>query len=459
MVFALREIKSLWTLKKCKFAKCNSGNMAKIIGVRNFKSYREADLPLSALTILVGANASGKSNIIEALRLISWIAQGQKLSALQYLINSDEQVVRGRIADLPLRGHNTFRFTYQNEALEFDHLEMEFEVREDEALHIRQETCFHSSEGTVLYQTVEPASAGNSDIRVAYNNFARGRNNPQITCSDQQAVFLQLGNAARFADTHIKSREIIPQIVRMYEHQLANILFLDPVPVKMREYSFRSDKRLLGDGRNLSSVLYDLCLNGDGVVNKKSILSFIKSLPEQDIADIGFLEGPRGEVMVTLTETFGGQTVTYDAGLLSDGTLRVLAIAAALLSAPEGSIVVVEEIDNGVHPSRASKLLAEMNQITRRKNLTLLLTSHNPALLNALPPSAVPDVVFCFRDPQDGNSRLMRISDLPDYPELLAQGALGDLMSAGILERFIKYHPGEEKKMRQALEWLSALTP
>jgi predicted ATPase len=433
--------------------------MAKTISVRDFKSYRQADLPLSALTILVGANASGKSNIIEALRLIAWIAQGQKLSALQYLVNSDEKVVRGRIADLPLRGQHTFTFSYQNSASEYGHLEMEFEVREDEALHIRREVCSHSTESHILYETVEPAPAGNSDIRVAYNNFARGRNNPQIICSDQQAVFLQMGNAARFADAHAKSRETIPETARSFERELANILFLDPVPVKMREYSFRADKRLMGDGRNLSSVLYDLCLNGDGIANKKAILSFIKSLPEQDIADIGFLEGPRGEVMVTLTETFGGHTVTYDAGLLSDGTLRVLAIAAALLSAPEGSIVVVEEIDNGVHPSRASKLLAEMNEITRRKNLTLLLTSHNPALLNALPPSAVPDVVFCFRDPQDGYSRLMRISDLPDYPELLAQGALGDLMSAGILERFIKYHPGEEEKMRQALQWLSTLTP
>jgi hypothetical protein len=30
----------------------------------------------------------------------------------------------------------------------------------------------------------------------------------------------------------------------------------------------------------------------------------------------------------------------------------VLAVAAALLSAPAGSLVVIEEIDNGVHPSR-----------------------------------------------------------------------------------------------------------
>ena len=56
--------------------------------------------------------------------------------------------------------------------------------------------------------------------------------------------------------------------------------------------------------------------------------------------------------MIELTETFGGTETVFDATLLSDGTLRVLAIAAAVLSAPEGSLVVIEEVDNGVHPSQ-----------------------------------------------------------------------------------------------------------
>ena len=45
----------------------------------------------------------------------------------------------------------------------------------------------------------------------------------------------------------------------LYEKRhLLNITFLDPVPQKMRGYSFENEKRLLGDGNNLSSVLYDL---------------------------------------------------------------------------------------------------------------------------------------------------------------------------------------------------------
>ncbi|MEI7695559.1 MAG: AAA family ATPase [Chlorobium sp.] len=93
---------------------------------------------------------------------------------------------------------------------------------------------------------------------------------------------------------------------------------------------------------------------------RAAILEFIQSLPEQAIESLDFLFTPRNEVMVKLVETFGGMPRSYDASLLSDGTLRVFAIAAAMLSATEGSLVVIEEIDNGVHPSRARHLLDQI---------------------------------------------------------------------------------------------------
>ena len=142
---------------------------------------------------------------------------------------------------------------------------------------------------------------------------------------------------------------------------------------------------------------------------------------------------------------------------LSDGTLRVLAVAAAVLSAPEGSVVVIEEIDNGVHPSRAEQLLEQLSQVAARRRLRVVLSSHNPALLDALPEEAVPDVVFCYRDPETGASDLRRLQDIPDYPELISQGAVGHLMTHGIIDRFVKMHPGPEEKKQQALSWLREL--
>jgi len=56
--------------------------MIECFQVRNFKSFVEARLVLRPLTVLIGANASGKTNLLEALQLLSWMAEGRQLGQL-----------------------------------------------------------------------------------------------------------------------------------------------------------------------------------------------------------------------------------------------------------------------------------------------------------------------------------------------------------------------------------------
>jgi predicted ATPase len=224
----------------------------------------------------------------------------------------------------------------------------------------------------------------------------------------------------------------------------------------MRGYANMRDAQIEEDGSNLSAVLYRICQQGEAA--KQQLLAFISSLPEQDITDIQFIETERRDVMLRLQEQFGSQQRLIDAPLLSDGTLRVLAIAATLLTAPEGALVIIEEIDNGVHPSRAEMLVQQMTAIAKQRQLRLLLTSHNPALLDALPDQALADVLCCYRDPKEGNSRLVRLSDMERFPELIAQGTLGDLMTRRVLERFLKDESSPEQRKTAALDWLQQFT-
>lgn len=429
--------------------------------LENFKSYRHARLPLAPLTVLIGANASGKSNALEGLRLLSWLAQGQKLSSIQYAVQSGDRVVRGTVEQLAYERGPVFGLGAETNAAQWNQLSLRFERRQD-GLHIVHEALTHSGASVPLYQLDQPSKDRNTDVAVAYNNFARGRNKPHLTCSDQTAVLTQLTSPSAFDAAHSESRKQIPAVARQLEQWLAAVLFLDPVPARMREYAFPSDATLQGDGRNLSAVLFDLwgpdsdAHEEPHASQRTAILSFIQSLPEQDISGIGFLQEPRGAVMIKLTETFGGHTRDYDASLLSDGTLRVLSIAAAMLSAPEDSLVVIEEIDNGVHPSRARHLLRNIREIAELRRLRVLLSTHNPALLDALPDSALPDVVFCYRATADGTSQLLRLQDAPDYPELIAQDSLGALVTSGALERFVK-QPDAIDRQARAQAWLERI--
>jgi predicted ATPase len=154
--------------------------------------------------------------------------------------------------------------------------------------------------------------------------------------------------------------------------------------------------------------------------------------------------------MLQLVETFGGEERSIDAAVLSDGTLRVLAVAAAVLSVEPGSLVVIEQIDNGVHPSRARQLMSTLQDVADKRNIRLLVTTHNPALLDAIPLGSVGDAVACFRDPISGESRLQRLRDLPDYVAVTARGPLGVLSTSGALDRFLKHRRTEAEQDEQA---------
>ena len=429
---------------------------------QNFKSYRDATLPLGPLTVLVGANASGKSNAIEGICTLSWLARGQKLSAVQYAEGPAGQNVRGRIQDMSYREGGEFTLSCDlNETLCKGWNKLSISISsQDEELRIIGESITGKQHESPLYRLIDRSKGIIPGVMVSYNRFSLPVDPPPITCDYQSALFTQLDSPARFADLYWEAQEIIPLVSKSFQRLLSSVLFLDPIPSQMRGYSarFLSDKILRGNATNISAVLYYLWWDpAREECNRKEILEFIRSLPEQDISSLDFIKTPRNEVMLELEETFGGTTRKFDASLLSDGTLRVLAVAAAMLSAPEQSVVVIEEIDNGVHPSRAHHLLENIRRIAERRNLRVLLTTHNPAMLDALPDAAVPDVVFCYRDPEDGSSRLLRLQDFPDYPELIAQGRLGYLTTSGILDRAVKSYQGPEVKRQKASEWLRRL--
>lgn len=430
--------------------------MLQSITLENFKSYRSATLPLAELTVLIGANASGKSNLIEAIQLLAWIAKGRRLSDLLMGLKDRELSVRGTPLNL-----------IHGEAVDFGYdcvitddsgpdLRLQMKLAVDKlGMHIVDERLWRAGGDTAvpLYQLELPATEYSNEIQVSYNNFARGWKKPRVTCLDQQAVFTQLTTPARFGSTHTRSQKEIPVAAERLRRTLEAILFLDPVPGLMRDYSF-VERVLRGDGANVSAVLHELCASSEG---KERVLEFVRALPEQDILDINFLKTPRGEVMVKLIESFGGKERETDAALLSDGTLRVLAVAAALLSVPEGAMVVIEEIDNGVHPSRAKRLLERIQAVAKQRALRVLLTTHNPALLDAIPVSSIPDVVACYRDPEQGDSRLMRLQDLERYPDLVAQGPIGRLVTQGILDRFLKTPPDTEQALQRTQEFFDSL--
>lgn len=147
--------------------------MLTAIHISGFKSYRDQVLHLAPLTLMIGANASGKSNALEAFRFLCWLGQGQKLSVLRHTVDDSERILRGQVKDLPYLREDSFTLGCSTDDKDWNHFSVQIALRGSE-LHIVQETITSPNHKIPLYQIEQASSGLSTDARVAYNNFARG---------------------------------------------------------------------------------------------------------------------------------------------------------------------------------------------------------------------------------------------------------------------------------------------
>ncbi len=128
------------------------------------------------------------------------------------------------------------------------------------------------------------------------------------------------------------------------------------------------------------------------------------------------METPLCDVMLQLVEGISERPIP--ATMLSDGTLRVLSISAALLSVPSNSILVFENIDNDIHPSRMKALLEKVYQYAKERNFQVIITTHNPALMNAIERDEIGNVLHCNRD-NNGNSQVTKLENMTNFRDFI----------------------------------------
>ena len=161
--------------------------------------------------------------------------------------------------------------------------------------------------------------------------------------------------------------------------------------------------------------------------------------PDRDIERV--YANPVGDfqrdAMLYCQEKWGEKPLSMDARGMSDGTLRFFAILTALLTRPRRSQIIIEEVDNGLHPSRSQLLLNTLRDLGREREIDVLVTTHNPSLLDELGPEMVPFVIIAHRHETKGYSQLTLLEDVKGLPKLMSYGKIGKISSEGKLEEAI----------------------
>ncbi len=413
--------------------------MIKKVYFENFKSFSKTEMQIENITTLIGTNAAGKTNAIEGMMILSEIMTGRDLSTVLDGTKNSASGVRGGAKGCCRFDSDYFVLgcTVQYD----DRIDLEYRITIEVKEHVMvseeklSQICDNKCK-TMFYTKAPEGQSG--DITVSCNNGTKGRN-PDITCIRFSSVISQM--TTKLSQERQYGKTIV-EYANTVISNFTSILYLNPETSQMRSYSIINDTNLRVNASNISSVLYLLCKNQD---NKKELLDIIQKLPENQILDIMFMEGPLNDVILFLKEKSGENVQKIDAMRLSDGTLRCLAIVTAVLSEKTGGMIVIEEIDNGIHPGRAKMLINLVSEIARRRNVDVLITTHNAVLLNALNKDDLLGVEIVYRDEVKGDGRFIPLIKIQRMPELLANGKLGDVFTSDMILQYIKFEEMESK--------------
>lgn len=285
--------------------------------------------------------------------------------------------------------------------------------------------------------------ARSKKTRVLFEAKAEETTSPSISCHFYSAkkgrnkrYYLNQSHAILSQVETMNLQKDILDGAKVVQQHLRQIFVFDPIPSHMRNYSPFSDK-LQTDGANIAGVLAGLSQSRKNEVENR-LTSYLKDLPERDIQRVWAEPVGKFQTDAMLYCEEGWETESkhhiVDARGMSDGTLRYLAIVTAMLTCEPNSLLVIEEVDNGLHPSRAHVLVKMLKELGKQRRADVIVTTHNPALLDALGNSMVPFITVAHRDPKTGASAFTLLEEIKQLPKLMASGTIGHLATEGAIE-------------------------
>ncbi len=428
----------------------------------DFKNFARAELDLfEPLTVLLGRNGSGKTNLIEGVELLATLARGTPFNEITDIDRGGGFEVRGGLRSCIRFGKEALGLRFDEAVIPFDGKSRPVDYFIEIAPHGRNDVQLSAERLQVGDRILFDAkNAGGELMEVKYDNFSRGRN-PNCQVSASRSVLSRYEEIIRNSQANTPKLRAATRTVEGVRGYLRSSCIFDPQPKAMREYArVESNPQLLRGGANLSGVLFALS-EGEEEQRKtlQRITKVIREIPEEPFAKIGFAETSLGDVMAGFVPkegngANGGRLV--DARLLSDGTLRMLSIVTALETVPESLRIVIEEFDNGLHPSRAKLLVRTLFETASRRKLNVLVTTHNPAFMDALEESQMDSVLVCHRSESAG-SQVTRLRDMDIAGTLALRGGLGDFVTRGALEEHLA-PDFAEKRSKGIQEWLESLS-
>ncbi|MDM8547547.1 AAA family ATPase [Candidatus Venteria ishoeyi] len=359
----------------------------KKISIKGFKSILDQEIELGRLNIFIGTNGAGKSNLLEAIAMLSASIEGG--------IDYERLSRRGARLSSPEIFRSAFRNKDRKSTFSID-----------------------ATTDNIVYRmsinAVDGFSYHSESLKKTRKNTSLcGRSNNGATI-----------NGVSLKSNIDREKSIIP-VYQAFENSLPDLsslekfsIYAPSTPILRGVATDNSSKSPLGlYGGRLAESLRELI--NEASKSKElfrffKLLDWFRSIGTREEADSKLISEhiSLGRNVVTYTDKFMktnfNELYAYD---VSEGALYILFVLVLLSHKESPDFLALDNVDNTLNPGLVRNLMEQISDfIEKDKNKQVLLTTHNPTTLDAVDLFNEEHRLFVVSRNKDGHTQIKRIS-------------------------------------------------
>lgn len=417
--------------------------MFSLIQARGYRSLKMVDQTVSEFQALVGPNASGKTTFLDVIDLLGDITRnrGDVSSVIRKRSSSFEKLLWLGAGDyfqfaVEAKIPESVRTQMSHEKRNFTHVRYEIEIGIDRGANeigVNHETLWLASQKPVVSKQAEmfpreidsPRSLllrPGQGVKTLLKKQSGGNDNYYPEGRKSYAPSFRAGRARTALSNVPADREVFPVSTWFKEYLETGIQSMVLNSHAMRQPSPPGlGLEFNTDGTNLPWVIENL-RKSEGIFSEW--LDHVRTALD-DVRDIRTIEREEDRHRYIVIEYANGAVVP--SWLVSDGTLRLLALTIPAYLNQFTGVLLIEEPENGIHPKAMETVIQSLCSIY---DAQVLMATHSPIALGMLES----DQVLCFAKNNEGATDIVLGSchpalrkwkkGEPDFGVLFASGIL-----------------------------------
>ncbi|PKP21079.1 MAG: hypothetical protein CVU05_07615 [Bacteroidetes bacterium HGW-Bacteroidetes-21] len=338
--------------------------LLKQVVINNYKSVENSDIELGRFNVFIGANGSGKSNLLEAIAMIG-ASKGNDLD-LDGLMNRGVRIANPRLTLSSFLGKQTKK-------------EIKITtVFEDNGESIPIQSSFESSNINDLYaKWVDKEIEANSpEIILDYLNEIT---NEKISLSKDD-LLNEINKKLREKGIHEKNK---------YTKILSDFSIFNLSTQTLRGLDARSRKVPLGiNGEGLDVLISNFNNYENAKLLKcKIFFNWLDEIifdKQDELKRSGYKLGKSTSTLYFHDKFMQKQNNLFSAENANEGILHVIFYLALFISNKTPDLFAIDNIETALNPNLCRSLIKELANLSKERGKQVLITTHNPAILDGL---------------------------------------------------------------------------